>query len=250
MHAAEDTRGFLVCLHDVTPAFERETAHMLRDLAPLIDRRVSAGVVPDWHGKWPLTAHPDFCEFVRAQTSEVLVHGHRHTRTHGVGLVSLLAERSDEMNGVRAQDASQFLIQAKQKLTRTFGGAIRGFLPPAWQRGHANDEAFRDAGLEYVLGYFRLESFSQQHIPLSTFSWDCGWWSALGLVGHTFGELQHAIGRGTPSLAIHPRDINRGYWPLVLRTVERLLKAGYTPTTPGRLIGTTELRQADVQIAV
>ena len=31
---------------------------MIRDLAPLLGRRLSFGVVPDWDGEWPLTAHP------------------------------------------------------------------------------------------------------------------------------------------------------------------------------------------------
>ena len=52
------TRRFVVCIHDATPAYARETRAMLRDLAPLLGRCVSLGVVPDWHGQWPLTAHP------------------------------------------------------------------------------------------------------------------------------------------------------------------------------------------------
>ena len=52
------TRRFLVCIHDATPAYARETRVMIRDLAPFLGRRLSFGVVPNWYGKWPLTAHP------------------------------------------------------------------------------------------------------------------------------------------------------------------------------------------------
>ena len=51
-------RRFLICIHDATPAYARETLVLIRDLAPLIGRRLSFGVVPNWHGDWPLGAHP------------------------------------------------------------------------------------------------------------------------------------------------------------------------------------------------
>ena len=64
-------RRFLVCIHDATPLYTRETRLMIRDLAPLIGRRLCFAVVPNWHGKWPLSAHPDYCRFVR-ESSEAL----------------------------------------------------------------------------------------------------------------------------------------------------------------------------------
>ena len=50
------TRRFHFCIHDATPAYARETERMLRDLAPLLGRRLSLGVVPNWQGQWPLAA--------------------------------------------------------------------------------------------------------------------------------------------------------------------------------------------------
>ena len=47
-------RYFLGCILDASPAFARETRVMIRDLAPLLGRRLSFGVVPNWHGEWPL----------------------------------------------------------------------------------------------------------------------------------------------------------------------------------------------------
>jgi len=49
---------FLVCIHDATPAYIRETRAMIRDLAPLVGRRLSFGVVPNWRGAWPLAGYP------------------------------------------------------------------------------------------------------------------------------------------------------------------------------------------------
>ena len=74
------TRRFVVCIHDATPAYARETRLMIRDLAPMLGRRLSFGVVPDWHGEWPLAAHPDYCRLVRESAEELLLHGYFHRR--------------------------------------------------------------------------------------------------------------------------------------------------------------------------
>ena len=58
-------RRFLVCIHDATPAYARETRAMIRDLDPLLGRRLSFAVVPNWYGEWPITADPGYCRFVR-----------------------------------------------------------------------------------------------------------------------------------------------------------------------------------------
>src|SRR5207344_2088308 len=58
-------RSFLVCIHDATPAYARETQVMICDLAPFVGRRLSFGLVPNWYGEWPLAAHPDYCRLVR-----------------------------------------------------------------------------------------------------------------------------------------------------------------------------------------
>ena len=59
------TRRFVVCIHDATPAYARETRAMIHHLAPIIGRRISFAVVPDWYGEWPLAAHRDYCRLVR-----------------------------------------------------------------------------------------------------------------------------------------------------------------------------------------
>src|SRR6187549_2310879 len=93
-------KPFLVCVHDVTPAFDHETRMMIRDLDPMIGRRLSLAVVPDWYGKWPLAAHPEFCRSIQQSSDELLLHGYLHERRRGVGPATLLADGCDEMNGL------------------------------------------------------------------------------------------------------------------------------------------------------
>ncbi|HSJ30387.1 MAG TPA: DUF2334 domain-containing protein, partial [Longimicrobiales bacterium] len=145
-------RRFIICIHDVTPASARETRIMLRDLAPLAGRRLVLGVVPDWHGAWPLTAHPDFCRLVMQSADEILLHGYFHQRRNGRGPVTWLTGGSDEMNGLHRDETLRIIERGQRAFTDVFGEPARGFLAPAWQSGHVRAGAA--TGLDHVLGFF------------------------------------------------------------------------------------------------
>jgi hypothetical protein len=229
---------FLVCIHDGSPAFARETRLILRDLAPLLGRRLSFAVVPDWHGQWPLAAHPDYCRLLRDNCDEILLHGYFHHRLRGRGPITLLTDSSDEMNGLDLEETDRTIERGQRVFIDVFGAPARGFLPPAWQRGHVGPNgrsAGLQAGLDYVLGFFQLQTSTGESVPLTTWSWDCGRWGWLGHVGHGIGRLSHSVDRGVPMLAIHPRDLERGFWPMILRLTKELIDSGYEPTTVARL---------------
>ena len=231
---------FLICIHDASPAFDRETRLMIRDLAPLVGRRLSFGVVPDWHGEWPLAPYPDYCRFIDETSDELLLHGYCHQRRQGRGPVSWLAEGCDEMNGLDAEETRRTIERGRRDFTAVFGAPARGFLAPGWQSGHVTPNTH---GLEYLLGFFSLESPSRR-IPLATWTWDCGRWGWLGHIGHGIGRLCHSPAR-IPTLAIHPRDLQRGFWPMILGLTQNLLDQGFEPSTPAGLLETS-----DVEVAV
>ena len=234
-HRTATRRRFLVCLHDATPAYARETRVMLRDLAPLLGRRLSVGVVPDWHGEWPLAAHPDYCRLVREGAEELLLHGYFHQRRQGWGPTSLLTGSDDEMNGLDPEETGYTIVRGQRVFTEVFGKPARAFLAPAWQRGHVRVEE-QNTRLDHVLGFFSLDSRSGRTVRLSTWSWDCGRWTWLGHVGHGIGRVLHSLDRGVPNLALHPRDLERGFWPKILRLTQELIASGYEPSTPARLL--------------
>jgi hypothetical protein len=237
-------RPFLVCIHDVTPALARETRVMLRELAPLVGRHIALGVVPDWNRKWHLAGHPDYCRLVRDSAEELLLHGYFHRRQRGWGPTSWLAEGSDEMNGLDAHETRHAIERGQQVLTEVFGEPARGFLAPAWQPGHVRAENGTALGVEYVMGFFSLRSRSGRRIPLATWSWDCGRWRWLGHVGQGLGRLSQFLDRGVPTLAIHPRDLERGFWPRILRQIQTLVATGYEPSTPARLLEASNVEAA------
>jgi uncharacterized protein len=228
---------FLVCIHDATPAHARETRMIIRDLVPLVGRRVSFGVVPDWHGQWPLAGHPDYCRLVREHASELLLHGYFHRRRRGAGPTTLLTESGDEMNGLDRDETRHTLELGQRVFIEVFGKPARTFLAPAWQLGRVRlDLEGNSLGLQSVVGFFSLASASGRKVPLATWTWDCGRWPWLGHVGHGIGSLRQSLNRGVPTLAIHPRDLERGFWPRILRLTRQLLDSGYEPSTPARLI--------------
>jgi hypothetical protein len=228
-------RPFLVCIHDATPAYAHETRRIIRDLAPRVGRRLVFGVVPNWNGEWPLTAHPDYCRLIQESSDERLLHGYFHRRERGFGATSLIAHRSDEMNGLDLEETRRTIERGQHVFIDAFGEPARGFLAPAWQIGHVRSNG-NALGLEHLLGFFSLESSSGAHIPLATWTWDCSRWRWTGHVGHGIGALLHAFNRRVPTLAIHPRDLERGFWPTILRLTDELLASGHQPSTLSELL--------------
>lgn len=229
------TRPFLVCIHDATPAHARETQMMIRDLAPLLGRRLSFAVVPNWYGEWPLTADPGYCRLVRESSDELLLHGYFHHRRQGSGPAALLTRSSDEMNGLNSEETHYVLDCGQRVFIEAFGEPARGFIAPAWQPGHVRPGSAQGPGLDYVLGFFSLESHAGPRMPLATWTWDCGRWGWLGHIGHGIGSLLQSLDR-VPVLAIHPRDIGRGFWPAIMRRTRELIDNGFEPSTPTALL--------------
>lgn len=209
---------------------------MIRDLAPLVGRRLCMGVVPDWHGKWPLAAYPDFCHLLEESSGELLLHGYSHQRQRGWGPTAWFAEGCDEMNGLDPDETRRTLERGQRVFAEVFGKPARGFLAPGWQTGHVRPGTGNAPGVDHVLGFLSLESSSGRSVPLATWTWDCGRWSWLGHVGHGVGTLLQSRGRGVPTLAIHPRDLERGFQPRILRLIQELLEAGYEPGTLSGLL--------------
>ncbi len=227
---------FLICIHDATPAFARETRLMIRDLSPLLGRRLSFAVVPNWHGEWPLAKHPDYCRLIRESSDEILLHGYLHRRQRGRGPISVLTDRSDEMNGLDPEETRRTIECGQRVFTDAFGAPARGFLAPGWQTGHVRPGNGNAIQLDHVLGFLALESGVGRKVPLATWSWDCGRWGWLGHIGHAIGWLRQSPGRRVPVLAIHPRDLERGFWPKILRLTEEFLETGFEPSTPAALL--------------
>jgi hypothetical protein len=71
---------------------------------------------------------------------------------------------------------------------------------------------------------------------LSTWSWDWGIVSHLGLVGECFGNGAFRLRPAAlPCVVIHPIDVDRGYLPRIVRIIDGLRRQGRRPVTFARL---------------
>jgi hypothetical protein len=143
------------------------------------------------------------------------------------------------MIGLDPEETRRTLDRGQRVFTEVFGEGARGFIAPAWQTGHVCPETGNTAGLEHVMGFFSIESSRRRSVSLATWTWDCGRWGWLGHVGHGIGWLLHSLDGEVPALAIHPRDLARGFWPKIVGLTEELLEAGYEPTTVTALLEAT-----------
>jgi hypothetical protein len=129
-------RPFLVCIHDATPAYARETRVMIRDLAPFLGRRSPSGSSPTGTASGHWRRIPTTVGSVREGSEELLLHGYFHQRQRGWGPITLFAEGCDEMNGLDAEETRRTVERGQRVFTEVFGEPARGFLAPAWQLGH------------------------------------------------------------------------------------------------------------------
>jgi predicted deacetylase len=140
-----------VSLHDVSPAWEREIDVAL-DFCATIGARPALLVVPNFHGNWPLDAHPAFAERLRALQAdghEVYLHGYFHeaqtppwrasarpTFAPMRNLSWLWAQKivsggEAEFREVTPPQAEARLDEGEAMLERV-GLRVDGFVAPAW----------------------------------------------------------------------------------------------------------------------
>jgi hypothetical protein len=148
----------------------------------------------------------------------------------------MLTGGADEMNGLDPDETRHAIECGQRVFAEVFGTTARGFLAPGWQTGHVHLGNGNPLPLDHVLGFFSLESRCGRKVPLATWSWDCGRWASLAHCGHAIGWLRQSLHGGIPSVAIHPRDLERGFWPRILRLTEAFLSRGYEPSTPAALL--------------
>ncbi len=146
--------GLLVSIHDVTPALEAPV-RALWSLCRAHGVTPALFVVPDWHGAWPLEAHPKFVQWLHtcaAEGAEIFLHGERHDE------IGLPRAWRDELRAVgRTAKEGEFLTLNHAAATvRIARGLARfellalqaiGFVPPAWLAHETTHDVVREQGL-------------------------------------------------------------------------------------------------------
>ena len=224
------SNSFCVMLHDVAPIYASHVATFTRALSPLVGNMMSAAVVPCWGGVALAERDRPFLEQVRDQYANILLHGYEHFRPSGGGLVSMISDGKDEMNGLDAAETDRRLAAGQEIFERWLGQRACGFIAPTYKIGRATPERLARFGIQYTVGYRQVVTSTGQRLPLSTWVWDVSPIRLLCRAGYRLGELQYRFRKqALPCVVLHPLDLERGFLPQIERTVKRLLDAGRQP---------------------
>jgi hypothetical protein len=225
------SRSFVVVVHDVAPIFFRQLVTISHALAARVGDKVSAAVVPCWHGV-PLgrgEGDMELLGLVERAFGEILQHGYTH-RQERSGVLSLFSGRSNELSGLPATTTRTRLEGGRALLRHLLSAPIAGFVPPAWQTGCATSDELARCGFEYLVTFDAIRFVGLAPIPLVTWSWDWGIIAPLGRVGEWFGDHNFTLRPDAlPCVVVHPIDVDRGYLPRCLGVIDRLERLGRTP---------------------
>lgn len=226
-------RHLVVSLHDASPLTLAACRRIVADLAALDPRlRASLLVVPDHHGRAPLSAFPDFQQWLRAALAEgheAVQHGFTHwrARTGGEGLARRLVTEvytagEGEFYDLSYGEACERLERGRAELAAC-GARAAGFIAPAWLLGREAARAVRAAGFCYTVRICRVEKLVRpewRHSSRSlVWSTRAGWRRLASLA---WNELLARATRGNPLLriSIHPPDWD---FPAVRAQIRRLV---------------------------
>ena len=224
------SQSFCVMLHDVAPLYAEHVTTFTKALSPLVGNAMSAAVVPCWAGQPMREEDRPFLERVRAEYANILLHGFEHFRPGRGGLLSKIADGKDELNGVDPAETDRRLAAGQEIFEHCLGQPATGFIAPTYQIGHATPDRLAKFGIHYTVGYREVITSTQERLPLTSWVWDVSPIRLLCRLGYRWGQIQYRFRkRALPCVVLHPLDLERGFLPQIVRTVQRLVDAGRQP---------------------
>lgn len=235
-------RSLMLVLHDVSP----ETWVDYRPFVEAVDALgaipITWLVVPDFHHRNPLAAHPDFLRLLDerlARGDELVLHGYSHSddapppQRLRDWFIRRVYTWEGEFYSLDEAQARQRLERGME-LFRRFDWPLHGFVAPAWLLSEGSRRALSDSGLSYTSDpqhFYRLPDFNPIAAPGLVWSAGAGWRRGLSWV---HSEQRRRRWRQAPllRLGLHPVDMrhafSRDYW---LRLLTELLAEGRQPLT-------------------
>lgn len=229
------TRRVAVSLHDVSPRHAEAIERILSMLAASGVPPVPLLVVPDFHGAWPLDAHPAFVRRLRAWHEaghELVLHGYWHLEQAGDALRGgasqalqrgFLTGGEGEFLALDAPAASRRIDDGLAMWERAgLPGRPAGFVPPAWLHNASLDEVLWSRGFEWTESHagYRFRDGSRVGDPVIS-------WASRDLVRRALSRVVcpslERLWRGRPSMriALHPHDFD---WPALERSIRDVLE--------------------------
>lgn len=235
---------FCVVLHDVAAPFRLQVQQIVTQVFDFIGSRFACGVVPLWHGDRDEDGMAELIS-ICGDCEEWMIHGVTHHRERGGRLVSWLTNGSDEFGGLQLA-AIQKRVATSQAMIHDLTGILpTGLVAPCWSLPVSPNEL---SGIDFVMGYTRLmpccrseEQLPADNIRLASWSYDWGRFGKVASLVNMFPELRSRIFTGiVPCVVIHPEDVVRGWLPVAIQKIEKLLNLGYQPVVPSKLMSVAE----------
>jgi len=219
-------------VHDVTPAHADALARVFALLEEFRVRQYALLVVPEWHGGWSLTEHPQFAAMLAERQragAEVFLHGLRHDE-HGSRRTLLEHLRTWGRTGREAEflplqpNEAALRVDRGAEMLRAAGLDPVGFVPPAWFQGPGLAEVLRARGFaltEDSWSVIRIADGRRRRAPAVQWSTRKRWRAVAG-VGIAALRRPFDRPRSLVRFAIHPPDIDH---PMVARSLRASLAA-------------------------
>ncbi|CAI8700324.1 putative deacetylase [Pseudomonas sp. IT-347P] len=232
----------LLVLHDVAPATWADYQPFVAAVDALGTVPMTWLVVPDFHRRNALDAHPAFRRVLDervARGDELALHGYFHDDQEPAPTTA----RDWFMRRVYTHEGEFYRLSREPALARLRAGIdvfqrydwpLHGFVAPAWLMSDGTRQALRELPLSYTSDpqhLYRLPEFTAINAPGLVWSARSAWRRGLSKL---VCEQREQRWRQAPviRLGLHPVDMrhrfSRDYW---LHTLERLLMEGRVPMT-------------------
>lgn len=245
-----------VSIHDVSPACP-EQVEIAIQCCTQFGAQPSLLVIPNYHGRYALQDHPEFCvrlRELRARGHEIHLHGLQHqSRPWRVAppqfgrpdrLAWLYAQRivsggEAEFSDFGRREASQALDEG-MRILRATGLEPLGFVPPAWSMPSWLLGVLAARGFRYTEDHLRVyDPMSGTQRTTALINWATRSrlrrWSTV-----VFGRLIADLSQRVPvRIAIHPQDLSH---PALRSEITRLLARaeGHFVTSGRELLATNK----------
>jgi len=224
------TRRFLLSLHDVSPRHARACETILSDLRAWGLPPALLLVVPDFHGQWPLEAHPEFVKRLRDWSEaghELSLHGrfHRELREDAdtsAGLAGAFRRRfltagEGEFLSLRGERLKDRLEGGLATWTKCGLPSPAGFVPPAWLHGPELATALWSHGFSWTENHAGFLTRGRGPLPAPVITW-ASRDPVRRLGSRIYAPAALSSWRQEPLLriAIHPHDWDH---PALIRSI-------------------------------
>lgn len=161
-------RKLLLSIHDVTPGHADRIARLEALLGDAVrqDAAWAMLVVPEFHGKWPISADRGFRAWLRARAEagcEMFLHGMFHVKHFGQSGSETWRERhltagEGEFATLSEAAARALMADGRKCLEDIIGRPPAGFIAPAWLYSAGARAAAAAEGFQLAEDHFRVWS--------------------------------------------------------------------------------------------